>query len=99
MKVLISEGFGAGWATWNDKSKQVAEYAPIIEYLENGGDRNLLDDDHPLILQMIEELELSPNSFYTGGRDGLVVVETGDQYAINEYDGYESLITPGSFWQ
>lgn len=104
-KVLISTGFGAGWSTWNDKPKEVAEYLPIIEFLEAGGNPADLSDQvtdgvrtkHPLVLRMMDELGLS--DFYTGGaNDGLIVVEVDGPYLINEYDGSETLMTPVDFW-
>ena len=37
-KVLVSPGFGAGWSSWSYGSKEgaqfLAEYQPIIEFLE-----------------------------------------------------------------
>jgi len=44
-KILYSPGFGAGWTSWHDGSKEaklfMLEYRPFIEYLEAGGDRGL----------------------------------------------------------
>lgn len=98
-KVLVSGGFGAGWSTWSDKSQQVAEYAPIIKFLEDGGDRMaLLDDNHPLIVQMCEDLGLEPGSFYTGGAKGLRVETVSTPYLIEEYDGSESIRTSFDMW-
>jgi len=37
-KVLVSPGFGAGWATWIGDGKFAAEYQPIIDFLESGGE-------------------------------------------------------------
>lgn len=107
-KVLVSEGYGAGWATWNDKPKKVAEYLPIIEFIENGGDPSDLDTSdaivkheeeiyHPLVQQMIDELGLD-GYFYTGGAHGLTVQTVTDAYRIDEYDGSEYLITPQDMW-
>jgi len=91
-KVLISSGFGAGWSTWSTKGREVAEYAPIIEYLEQGGDPTLLNDEHPLIVEMKASLGL--DHFFTGGRlDGLRVVNVDGPYLIQEYDGAEDIIT------
>lgn len=108
-KILVSEGFGAGWATWNDKSKEVAEYEPIIKFIEDGGDPSDLDtnsyrisgDDketyHPLVAQMLVDLDLG-DYFYTGGAGGLTVVEVDGAYRIDEYDGYESVKTAADMW-
>lgn len=97
MKVLVSYGYGAGWATWaHEKQKEIAEYKPIIDFIEAGGDPRELTDGHPLVMQMKEDLGLS--YFYTGGVSGLEVVETSEPYAIEEYDGAESLRTAANFW-
>jgi hypothetical protein len=52
-QILVSHGFGAGWASWanDEKAQAVAEYAPIIEYvaagkpLLSGEDRKFLRDE------------------------------------------------------
>lgn len=100
-KILLSEGFGAGWSTWevcSDRQKEVAEYQPIIEFLEAGGDSCELigtnDEKHPLVRKMMADLDL--DYFYTGGADGLVVREVKGRYFIVEYDGSESVITEES---
>ena len=95
-KILVSPGFGAGWATWNDKPKEVAEYLPIIEFIEGGGDPKLLNESHDLIVKMKQDLELS--SFYCGGASDLVVQSVAGPYRINEYDGSESVQTSVDFW-
>ncbi len=104
-KVLVCPGFGAGWSTWSQKPKEVAEYKPIIEFIENGGNPEELntyefgkfkEDYHLLVKTMIEELGLE--GFYTGGADDLKVVEVDGPYMIEEYDGSESIRTPGDFW-
>lgn len=96
-KILVSPGYGAGWSTWNDKFKEVAEYEPIIKFLEDGGDRNdLLDAEHPLIQQMIKDLDLS--GFCTAGADQLQVESVDGPYRIDVYDGYEMVQTSIDFW-
>lgn len=95
-KVLVSPEFGAGWSTWNDKPKQVAEYKPIIEYIENGGDPSKLDEHHPLVRQMMSDLGLS--DFYCGGANYLCVYKVDGPYRICEHDGFEHIETPEGFW-
>lgn len=109
-KVLVSPGFGAGWSTWaSKKKKEIAEYQPIIEFIENGGDVSELENtmarsfkldevslDHPLVTQMKEDLGL--DYFYTGGAADLEIQEVDGPYRIDEYDGYESVTTTASFW-
>lgn len=95
-KILVSGGFGAGWSTWSSSPKEVAEYLPIIEFLEAGGEPSDLNDDHILVKRMIEDLDL--NHFYTGGAEGLYVDEVRYAYRIEEYDGSESVTTAADFW-
>ena len=52
--------------------------------------------NHDLIIQMMVDLGL--DRFYTGGADGLEVVEVDGPYLISEYDGWESVITARDFW-
>jgi len=99
MKVLVSRGYGAGWSTWNDKMKEVATYAPIIEFIEQGHSPGLLeggDTTHLLVRQMMRDLELG--SFYTGGACGLCVQEVDGPFYIEEYDGAERVVTEEDFW-
>lgn len=101
-KILVSAGYGAGWSTWarDDKRKEVAEYRPIIDFIEAGGNPRDLDQrggpNHDLIIQMMVDLGL--DRFYTGGADDLEVVEVDGPYLISEYDGWESVITARGFW-
>ena len=97
-KAVISRNFGAGWSTWADdnKAQQVAEYKPIIEYIENGGDPSALDTDHPLIVQMMKDLEIS--YFYCGGALDLKVIEVTPPYRIMEFDGAEYIIIIDDLW-
>lgn len=100
VKILISPGFGAGWSSWvnkaNDKAKAVAEYQPIIEFIENGGDPSELNNHHPLVIQMMKDLKL--DYFYAGGAGELEVRETSEPYKIDEYDGSEYLVTVEDLW-
>lgn len=101
-KILVSSGYGAGWSTWaSDKRKEIAEYQPIIDFIEAGGDPGALYAEqneliHPLIAQMKAELGLG--YFYAGGADGLEVEEVEGPYFISEYDGWESVVTAEDFW-
>ena len=106
-KILVSYGFGAGWATWaaGEKQRAIAEYKPIIEFLEAGGDGGDLESGkvevegelhHPLVAQMMKDLEL--DHFYAGGGTGLTVETVHGAYRIDEYDGSESVTTARDFW-
>lgn len=94
-KVLVSPGFGGGWSSWCGDSKVaqfVAEYEPIIEFLENGGNKK--DKAFKLLLEELEEkLEKTfGKGFYLGGADQLEVRTVNGPYRITDYDGSESLI-------
>lgn len=93
-KVLISQGFGAGWSSWADKeiAQILAEYQPIIDFLEAGGKAIDLTDTHPIMVQLAKKLE--GRYVYHGGLHKVVVVETTLPYRIEEYDGNEYIITP-----
>ena len=91
----MSPSFGAGWSTWNDSPQEVAEYQPIIEFIEAGGNPGELDKDHPLIKQM--QIDLNIKDFYTGGNDSLEVEDVEGGYLITEYDGSETVITSADF--
>jgi hypothetical protein len=95
-KILVSPGFGAGWSSWcygpKEAAQFVAEYQPIIEFLENGGTNK--DKEFQ---RLVEELETIVDkkfgvNFYTGGSRDLVVKEVDGPYMIEEYDGSESVL-------
>lgn len=85
MKVLISEGYGAGWSTWANWStgnKEMAIHPKLIEAVENGATCSELHD-------LCEDLGFG--DVYMGGYDGLVIEEVpaGVLFSIKEYDGHE----------
>lgn len=96
-KVVVSKGWGAGWSTWSNKPQEVAEYLPVIEYLEAGGDRDALaDSEHPVIAQMIRDLGL--RAFYAGGAYDLEVQEVAAPYRIYEDGGREEVVEASDLW-
>lgn len=99
-KVLVSHGFGAGWSSWSPEyAKFLAEYRPIIEFIEGGGDphdletpwamrRASLEEKHPLIQQLhrdiAETFDVPLEEVHVyDGGAGGLVVET-----VPEGDGY-----------
>ena len=72
------------------RSKEVAEYRPIIDFIEAGGNPEDLNQrsgpHHDLIIQMMVDLGL--DRFYTGGASDLGVVEVdGIITERNDNDG------------
>lgn len=84
--VLVSPGFGAGWATWADSNEeQWAMDRRLVERVLSGGQ----PDD-----ELINEV-FGPDEYrYLGGLPVMVEwVEKGRPFYIHEYDGYESIKT------
>jgi hypothetical protein len=100
-KILVSRGYGAGWSSWCSKkevSQFMAEYQPIIEFLETNGGRvkNLDKNKYNELNKLVEECEeIIQKKFneeiYTGGLSGLCVEEVSGPYKITEYDGAEEI--------
>lgn len=101
MKILKTCGYGAGWSTWCSDEK-VAEfiltYQPIIDHLENleaAGLENDLDEDHPLLRQLEQDVKTRFGVDYVCllGAKNLEVVEAPSYISLlnlKEYDGNES---------
>lgn len=91
-KVLISPGFGSGFAYGQEKGKQLAEDSTLIELVENGNhlsDRNISN----AFLDRIREID-PENAEYISlrGIESLKVVEVEGPYQIREYDGSEWVV-------
>lgn len=97
--VLVAPGYGAGWSTWNQPAlaydKRVVEY-----YLERKDDKDLCKkisrlntDENKKASKYFESLGYK--DVYFGGFKDLVIewMPEGVYYKIDEYDGYESIIT------
>lgn len=89
---LISEGYGAGWSTWITEDECPARYSlfykPLIEALLAHDD----DTDSHAFKVALEQFEAEYPDAYTGGAEGLTVVDTkGMPFRVTEYDGYESI--------
>ena len=93
-KILVSPGYGAGWSSWCEDHKAaqfVAEYEPIIEFLDNGGKKNsrkfdkLIDDLQDIVKEKYDV------DFYAGGTTGLEVRWVNGPYRIVDYDGAEKV--------
>ena len=84
IKVVLSPGWGAGIASWNDY--ELAEHPDVVRAVERGA---TLDEIESLVA------ELFPGKgYYLGGFRDAVVVEVTGPYLIEEYDGNESIVQP-----
>lgn len=84
--VLVSEGFGAGWSTWNYGDYPAEELVFCPELVTA-----ILAGASPEEVKTLAK-SLFPEA-YDGGADDLVVkwVPVGTTFRIAEYDGKESL--------
>lgn len=81
--VLVSDGFGAGWSTWNSEHREtLCMDAEIVQAILDGAK-----------MKAVEIAKQKCGDFYEGGIDGLHVewVPKGCSFEIEEYDGVESL--------
>jgi hypothetical protein len=109
-KILVSPGYGAGWASWNTYpaglGKFVAEYQPVIDYLEAGNsfERCRDNDDYIAKYDVLSQLTLDAHEKFKtdyvcllGAYDLTVVnIPDGSRYRIDEYDGSESYLLQDS---
>ena len=82
-KVLISPGFGAGWSTWNYDIPELLFDPVLVNMVEDG--------------TSAETIESYCNAKYPSGYFGgsadleVVLVKTGLDFIVHEYDGAESI--------
>ena len=77
--VAISPGYGAGWSTWSN-----------IDPMDGRLNELFVEDKHAEAMSLANELY--PDTYLGGGDQVKIVwVESGAQFRIEEYDGYESL--------
>jgi len=84
--VLISQGWGAGWYTWNTDYQQLLFHPKFVEMVEQNK-RNEINDQW-----ILENLGID---MYAGGSDGLEIhwLPIGTIFCIEEYDGFETIRT------
>ena len=82
--VLVSTGFGAGWASWNDNDAAMVFCPDLVDMVLAGAPADALVE---------RGRELFPEAYVGGLNDGLKVmwVDKGTAFRIHEYDGSESL--------
>jgi hypothetical protein len=92
IEILISDGFGAGWSTWDlNNGISIAVDKRIIDFFKAHG------CNYP-INKVTEFMEsIGYGRMYCGGWKKLRVttVEKGMPFMISEYDGAESLYRVG----
>jgi hypothetical protein len=83
-KVLVSQGYGAGWSTWNEGSN--CEFDPeVIKWVEEGKPEGTFPEGY--------FQEKYGDDFYDGGLDDLYIEEVEEKFYILENDGAEMIIT------
>lgn len=85
--VLVSPGFGSGWYTWNDDYLQLLFHPKLVEMVEQGK-ADQIDEE------WVKE-NLGIENVYCGGAYRLEIhwLPVGTAFTIDEYDGFESLLT------
>ena len=84
--VLISEGFGAGWYSWNSDHEQLLFHPKIVEMVESGR-QSEIDEDWVKKNLLIENV-------FCGGAEDLIIewIPLGTRFIVDEYDGSECLV-------
>lgn len=81
--VLVSTDFGAGWYSWNTEYPECLYHPGIVSLVE----KNVAKEQIEAVAKL-----LWPNGYWGGARDlEIVWMPEGQQFRINEYDGYESV--------
>lgn len=108
-EILYSPGFGAGFATWNDNSKELAEDPELIKLVEKGEHKGFTTwqelkeaglnyvkgfDEEASIAFIKRAQEVNEGRHvYFGGVAQLEVTWVSGKYRIDHYDGSESVRT------
>ena len=104
VKILISIGYGAGFSTWTGFSTWSSEYGHMhtdkqaVKLVEARNSFDAAEDSDEWTRRnnlILEYLEDNYPEAYLGGGNELIVVELveGTKYRIDEYDGFEELVT------
>lgn len=85
--VLYSPGYGAGWFTWNTDHKDLLFHPDLVVLVEE-------DKRDEITSEFVQNL-LGVEDVYCGGAEQLKIewLEVGTSFRVDEYDGYESIIT------
>lgn len=98
--VLVSEGFGAGWSTWNDQRLAYDKRAIEFWLAHKDDDKFMYEIDRFAETDAKKEASVFFESIgyedvYFGGFNQikLCFVDYGTPWIITEYDGHEELLT------
>ena len=94
LAVLVSNGYGAGWSTWETKEEDLCLFDPVLVKIVLELDR--VGADYSVRKDRISQyLDSNPRykDVYRGGALELCVewVPKGHYFTIREYDGSETL--------
>lgn len=104
--VLVSYGYGAGWSTWNSYGENGLDLAldhRVIEWLITNA--VVVTNETPQVSWAVENVDeaalkeycasIGYDDVYCGGAVGLYIewYQKGTLIRIEEYDGFESVIT------
>ena len=86
--VLVSEGYGAGWSTWNGHSEFLMFDKGLVQLAIKGAKK-------PEVEAYLKD-KLGEDAPYMGGWSGIEVhrLSPGTCFLVEEYDGWESLTLP-----
>jgi len=94
--VIISNGYGAGWSTWNPgPNRETLVFHPkLVELIESGQCNQ--DNMLALLTELIGKIDTV--HVYLGGIEDLTIkwLPEGTRFRIEEYDGKEYIVTERS---
>lgn len=90
--VLYSPGYGAGWSTWcynKDLVETLLFHPLIVEKVESGLELEITSE------WLVEQFGRDFEGVYCGGAGQLEIewLPEGTAFRIDEYDGFETVIT------
>jgi len=89
--VLISQGFGAGWYSWNTEHQELLYHPQLVEIVEQNR-ANEIDEDW-----VKENLKIEDVSCRGASDLKIHWLPVGTVFEVDEYDGAESLRTLADF--
>lgn len=88
--VIYSPGYGAGFFSWNQAYPQLCFHPKLVELIEHNKKEEITDK---LCAQLLG-IDLEDSYLYISSRDLKIEwLPEGTQFMIDEYDGYEYIVT------